>query len=187
MESARRIKALLPIAAPNALFTCYLIIRNSTRLCLSDFAVETTIANSKILNGKLAIASRKRTMCFRMPLTGQFYIAQTGHSFNDYVCDQIGIVHDRYILHSGSIEEMLGRFKSPSPLGIVYDNEEIVESSARLNFKQTQSKLYSSFQHQDEDGLDPDSDEEAWCGSTWDITLKNFTSIALSLNRDKET
>lgn len=54
-------------------------------------------------------------------------------------------------------------FGSPPPLSRAYDDKENVDSTASPVFRQTQPRLPSSIQLQDEDGLDSDNSKEAQC------------------------
>lgn len=123
MESAKRIKVLLTVGATSALLSNYLILKKSARLCPLDFAEERIVSDNRNLEQKLTDASRKHPLCFRIPVTGQFYIALTRHSFNDHICGRIRTVHDCHILHFESLEETFKQFESPSRLCIVNDDE----------------------------------------------------------------
>lgn len=64
IKSTWRTKVMLPIATPNALFSCYITFRKSLILCTSDFSVQTTIADSETLEKQLANFERDPTLCF---------------------------------------------------------------------------------------------------------------------------
>lgn len=46
------------------------------------------------------------------------------HALNDFMCDQVGLVHDCYILHSRSLDEPFQLFQQLLRLEIVYGSNE---------------------------------------------------------------
>lgn len=110
-ESARRIKALLSIAAAISLSCCYTLFFKNSRLSLAEYHTETTALANGTTEQRLYIKYRWDRLCFQMPVTGKFYIALTMHSFNDYICHWIGNFYYCYILHSRSINKTFESFQ----------------------------------------------------------------------------
>lgn len=54
---------------------------------------------------------RKHTIAMMMPSNGHVYVALNRRSFNEYICDWLGLVHDCYILRTCSIDESLSWFR----------------------------------------------------------------------------
>lgn len=156
-ESARRIKGLLPVGAASAHFSCYTLLSENCTLSPAEYHTESgALAHEKVEQGR-NIISREHTLCFQMPLIGQFYIALKMHSFYECICDRMKYVQDCYVLRSRSIYKPFQSFKGTATLYISYDSDKWSKpSSAEKNslFHDNLSNKVSSCNN-----LIPDSDD----------------------------
>lgn len=156
-ESLRKLKLLLPLAARNLLCFCYKIFRKRCPECSESECVETGVAQGVTIEERLKNNSRVHTICFKMPDTGQYYIALTLYAFKEFLCEWMGNVNDCYILHSRSLNDPFVPFQSEYPLETIYESDE-----EQGSLRDLQTSVIPTFTNNQEilnSGLISDSDD----------------------------